>query len=257
MAVEASAALTQVTEEDADFEREAPAAGADDSSDDSMDSDGLPALDPYWTSKLNVTKVSEPLPPLKPGTTDGSSGGGKGKGGYGKGGRPPLGAKGKGKGKAFQRDDVGDFFSWARDPGAEDGSRPAPRDRSRSPRRGPAGGENNGTRLETFLSWARSGTETKKEEPMEESNPGASDLNSFMQWAARSPSPSRRRSLARRSRSPSQRHRSPRRRSPSQHSRSPSPDAAVPEDPYMMKEEPDAAGDVDDNTLAVGSAADE
>merc|ERR1712232_938214 len=100
------------------------------------------------------------------------------------------GGKGRGK-RGGRRDDVGDFFTWAKDPNTEDGSRPPPRDRSRSPRRGGGcdeGGPGSGKQLADFISWARTKTEAKGEPP-EDDDDGPGGINTFMEWATRSPSP--------------------------------------------------------------------
>jgi len=186
-----------------------PAADSDSSE------DGLPPMDAYWASMLNVSKVAEPLPPPKVwkqvaeelsrrgrgrGSDDGRGGcsgrsafrGGRG---YANSGSMPMGpgyphSAGIGKGKSrkapkgglhsFQRlasDRVGDFVAWAKDPDAADGSRPPPRERSRSPRHVESG------RLEDFMSWAKE-QEAKQElrESMEDE--AIAHFNSFMSWAA-------------------------------------------------------------------------
>eukprot|EP00927_Polykrikos_kofoidii_P063039 TRINITY_DN57847_c0_g1_i1.p1 TRINITY_DN57847_c0_g1~~TRINITY_DN57847_c0_g1_i1.p1 ORF type:complete len:342 (-),score=90.89 TRINITY_DN57847_c0_g1_i1:36-1001(-) len=189
----------------------APKADLSDSSDD----DWLPPLDPHWTSMLNVSKVGNPLPPLKPskevaGGKSYSGKGGKGKHQYrkgqGLGWRPPdsdgmgsgavfnlwnsgKGSKGSSKGgQRGRRDDVMDFFVWAQDPSAEDGSRPRERERSRSPRRGaiPRAGPPD-VRMEDFLTWARDNTEVELPLHDDDSSGHGTAMNSFMEWATTEP----------------------------------------------------------------------
>lgn len=185
--------------EEADFTAEKPA-----ESDSSDSDDGMPPLDGYWASMLNVTKTAEPVKPqllLKPKLDEERKGKGRGKGKKGKGGKSgyqpmgmypgfpldplnPMGPQkgwkgGKGGWRSRQGanpNDIGDFIAWAQDENAGDGSRPV-RERSRSPARQPAS-----MRLESFLEWARDSREAKAEPPEPEERGG--DLGSFMAWAA-------------------------------------------------------------------------
>jgi len=169
---------------------------ADDSSDDGLDEDGLPAVGGgfgYWSQMLNVTKVDDPLPPPpakaevvdadRPHRGKGGKGApnafgerrsewrgkGKGKGYSGKGGgnyrprAPPLNTK-----------SVDDFFSWAKDPSASDGRQ---RENSRSPRR-----QEGARRLDSFMSWAKEEDEIATKQEPEDS--GAAGLDSFLAWAS-------------------------------------------------------------------------
>lgn len=186
-------AAAEAPAEEADFGEQKPA-----DSDSDSDSDGLPPLDGYWSSMLNVTKTAEPVKPqllLKPKLDDDRRGkGGKGKGGKRGKGKPsdfgplgmwdplgPMGFRKGGKGKGMRSNsgnpnNIGDFLAWAQDENASDGSRPC-RERSRSPARQPAS-----MRLESFLEWAKD-TRDAKEEPRELREPGGG-LSSFMAWAA-------------------------------------------------------------------------
>mmetsp|Transcript_61987 Transcript_61987/g.134374 ORF Transcript_61987/g.134374 Transcript_61987/m.134374 type:complete len:369 (+) Transcript_61987:198-1304(+) len=178
-------------EPEADYAVEDPVRSAADSS---SDDDGMPPLDAYWAAKLNVSKVSDPLPAAKlvaTGQTR-SDGRGKGKGGKDKGKGytlvppvvmgpmgpmwNPLPVKGgwkKGwKGSSRPSDNIGDFVAWAKDPTTEDGTR----DRSRSPTR-----RHESKCLEQFISWARD-EDAVKAETKEEDEAGTT-LSSFMAWA--------------------------------------------------------------------------
>lgn len=185
--------------EEADFTAEKPA-----ESDSSDSDDGMPPLDSYWASMLNVTKTAEPVKPqllLKPKLDEERKGKGRGKGKKGKGGKsgyqsmgmypgfpldplnPMHGQKGWKGGKGGWRsrqganpNDIGEFIAWAQDENAGDGSRPV-RERSRSPTRQPAS-----MRLENFLEWARDTREAKVEPPEPEESGGG--LGNFMAWAA-------------------------------------------------------------------------
>eukprot|EP00929_Paragymnodinium_shiwhaense_P015007 TRINITY_DN123000_c0_g1_i1.p1 TRINITY_DN123000_c0_g1~~TRINITY_DN123000_c0_g1_i1.p1 ORF type:complete len:293 (+),score=92.06 TRINITY_DN123000_c0_g1_i1:92-970(+) len=207
-----------MAEELADFtgpnEQEAAPAAADSDSDDS---DGLPPLDGYWSSVLNVSKVADPLSTSKllqlarEGQDEMRSKGGRDKGkGKGLGFGLGKGKKGGRKGRNRDVSDITDFFAWISDPATEDGSRPQPeakeggRDRSRSPRRedgkGVKGGKEfffkgkgkgkfkadnrtDGERLEDFLSWAKDMSEVKKEKNNDGEEDEDPDLNNFMAWA--------------------------------------------------------------------------
>lgn len=155
-----------------------PASG-DDSSDDDDDM-GLPPMNTYWASLLNVSKVADPLPPppkAAPKTNrsrgewwrtgkDGGKGG-KGKGKYGKGRWQSR----------MHSDGIGDFVAWAKDPRAADGGR----DSSRSPHR------RQGSRnLESFMTWAMEDETSMGKEELEDEGPGDS-INNFMAWATEGP----------------------------------------------------------------------
>mmetsp|Transcript_105865 Transcript_105865/g.207642 ORF Transcript_105865/g.207642 Transcript_105865/m.207642 type:complete len:295 (+) Transcript_105865:79-963(+) len=176
--------------DEVDFAPDAPRAADSDSD----SSDGLPALDPYWAAKLNVTSTSAPLPPpkmLSPEELarekererqakargrggDAPRGKGMGKGRGAKGGKGWKG--GKGVGGPHHQHDINDFMAWARNPFAEDGARRS--GRSRSPRRpARAGG------LEDFMSWARE--DDDREIPVAAGGGGMdTGLGGFLEWAS-------------------------------------------------------------------------
>lgn len=179
---------------EADYTVEEPGSANESSDDDD------PFLDPYWTARLNVSKVAEPQPPAP---KDGGSQvrGSKSKGGKkgaGKGGKAwrgyhagaagcgfaGKGAKGYKGGKAWKgkfgfgqsAEDIGDFVAWAKDPNTEDGNRQ--RSASRSPRR-----HRERQSLQDFMSWARESSGNA--EPEEEEEDGAAEgLSDFLAWAS-------------------------------------------------------------------------
>lgn len=180
-------------DEEADFTIDVHGkSGENEKSDSDSDSDGLPPLDAYWASKLNVSRTSQPLPApqmlsqaeldrkaakKQQGSWFRQGGFQKGAKGFGKFGALAPDFKG-GKGLSQPRvNDIGDFVAWAQNPEADDGARPS---RSRSPRR-----ENQLQGLQSFMAWAQDSDVAKEEAEEVAAGPSNPDLGAFLSWASR------------------------------------------------------------------------